>query len=106
MALTVYGPTFIHEGFTDESNHTRPSTRTRQKAPRPLAESLYASNIMKTLLFVLSVLVTPITLGGNWVQVKDWSVPLKVNPIAIEKILWDYIETKEPNKQIWQKRKS
>ncbi len=46
---------------------------------------------MKKFLTILLILISPASFSGDWVKVKNWATPLEVNPVAIEKMLWDYI---------------
>jgi uridine kinase len=60
---------------------------------------------MKKLLAALIFsIITQQAFAGKWVQVKDWAVPLKVNTVAIENLLWDYI--KGNSKQSFEPRDS
>jgi hypothetical protein len=48
--------------------------------------------IMKKLVVAMIIAAaTRQAYAGKWVQVKDWAVPLKVNTVVMEKMLWDYI---------------
>jgi uridine kinase len=46
----------------------------------------------KILALILITIISKQAFAGSWFQVKDWSVPLKVNTVALENMLWDYIK--------------
>jgi hypothetical protein len=55
---------------------------------------LHAQNNMKKLLIaIIFATITQQAFAGKWVQVRNWAVPLKVNAVVIENMLWEYIKT-------------
>lgn len=46
---------------------------------------------MKKLLSYLTILISSNVAAGEWIQVKDSSVTIEVDPIKMESKLWDYI---------------
>ena len=44
----------------------------------------------KTMALVFTLICSP-ALSGQWVQVPGWTVKVNVNPVALENMLWEYI---------------
>ncbi|MCU7843058.1 MAG: hypothetical protein KZQ93_04380 [Candidatus Thiodiazotropha sp. (ex Monitilora ramsayi)] len=59
---------------------------------------------MKKIIALIIALVSLPALAGQWVQVPGWTVKVKVNPVALENMLWEYIH--KESRLVFQPRES